>query len=345
MDKKNIYKFSIVVSIYNSELWIKETIESIIKQSIGMEHIQLILVDDGSTDNSLKICEGYKKIYKNNIEIICKKNGGVASARNESIPYIKGEYVEFLDSDDYISLDTLEKVYAFFKKHIDEIDIISIPMFYFEGRTGKHYLNNKFDKGSRVINLREDASDVFVHINSIFIKSNLINIYRFDETLPTCEDSKMAIQLLLEKQKYGILDNCYYNYRLRNNMENSLSQIAKKNKDWYSKQIINYPLSIYNYCNEKIGYIPDFVKHIIASHLQWRFKNKFNKYNMLTRKENYIYGQLLLLSVKYINNNILDSLTQISEEQKEYIKFFKNNNVDDEIIDIIKKKYINFPEL
>lgn len=78
------YIFSIVIPIYNSELWLKEAIDSIIYQTMDFKNIQLILVDDGSTDNSLNICEEYRKIYSN-IEIIEKDNKGVASARKRGI--------------------------------------------------------------------------------------------------------------------------------------------------------------------------------------------------------------------------------------------------------------------
>lgn len=321
MDKK--YLFSVVVPIYNSELWIEKTIQSIVRQSIGLDNIQLILVDDGSTDKSKQICERYQKKYQENIEFMSKSNSGVASTRNYAIPHIKGEYVEFLDSDDFISTDTLEKVYDFFKKHEQEIDIVSIPMYYFEGRTGPHYLNTKFRQGNRIIDLKENFTDIFVHTNSIFIKSDLVKRYRFDESLVSCEDGKMAIQLLLERQKYGVIDNCQYNYRLRKQTKNSLSQIAKKDKNWYIEQLIHYPLWSCEYCKRKLGYVPNFVKYMLASHFQWRFKEDLNNNSILSEKENKKYNSLLRLSINQIDDHIIDALTQVSDEQKEYMKAFK----------------------
>lgn len=318
------YIFSIVIPIYNSELWLKKCIESVINQSIGFENIQLILVDDGSKDNSLAICEKYKHKY-NNIELISKKNGGVASARNEAIKLIKGQYIEFLDSDDFLSNNVLENVYDFFNKYKDKIDIVSIPMYYFDGRVGEHYLNKKFLKGNRIIDLTENFTEIFVHINSVFIKNELIKKYTFDETLVTCEDGKMIIQLLLEKQKYGVINNCQYNYRLRTTERKSLSQIAKTKKEWYIDQLVNYPFWVYEYCYEKLKKIPDFVKYILACHLQWRFKINSNKYKVLIEGEYKIYKYLLNFSIQYIDDYIIDELTQISKEEKEYIKTLKIN--------------------
>ena len=76
------YKFSIVTAVYNVEDYVAETIESIIKQDIGFENIQLILVDDGSPDGSGAICDEYAKKYPDNITVVHKENGGVSSARN-----------------------------------------------------------------------------------------------------------------------------------------------------------------------------------------------------------------------------------------------------------------------
>lgn len=317
------YIFSVVIPIYNSELWLKEAIDSIIYQTIDFKNIQLILVDDGSTDNSLNICEEYKRIYSN-IEIIKKDNKGVASARNIAIKYIKGEYVQFLDSDDYISFNTLENVYNFFENNKEKIDIVSIPMYYFEGRTREHYLNIKFNKGTRIIDLQKEYMSVFVHVNSVFIKHNSLVNYRFDEKLVSCEDAKFVIQLLLDNPKYGVLDTCRYNYRFRSAGDKSLSQKANKNIRWYIEQLQRYPLEIFELCISKKGYIPEFVKYVVALHLQWRFKN--NTYvEILNEKEVQEYKKLLKLSVQYIDDYIWENLTQISFEQKKCIKLLKND--------------------
>ena len=89
MDYK--YKISVVIPVYKVEAYLRETVESVIAQTIGFEeNIQLILVNDGSPDNSEEICLEYKNRYPRNVIYLKKENGGVSSARNESIPYIEG---------------------------------------------------------------------------------------------------------------------------------------------------------------------------------------------------------------------------------------------------------------
>lgn len=97
MDNK--IKYSIIVPVYNAELWIRRCIESIITQSVS--DFELLLIDDGSTDNSGVICDEYA-LTDNRIRVFHKSNGGVSSARNVGINYCNGEYIIFIDSDDWI---------------------------------------------------------------------------------------------------------------------------------------------------------------------------------------------------------------------------------------------------
>lgn len=95
---------SIIVPIYNSEKYLEECLESIINQNYT--NFELILINDGSNDNSTNICEAYKKI-DSRITVIHKENGGVSSARNYGLKIATGEYICFIDSDDYITFDYL----------------------------------------------------------------------------------------------------------------------------------------------------------------------------------------------------------------------------------------------
>ena len=105
------FKFSIIMALYNVENYLNEAIDSIINQTIGFEeNVQLILVDDGSTDKSKDIAYEYEKRYPDNVVFLSKENGGQASARNLGLKYAQGKYLNFLDSDDYISKNTLENV-------------------------------------------------------------------------------------------------------------------------------------------------------------------------------------------------------------------------------------------
>ncbi len=106
-------KISVIVPIYNVEQYIGTLIESLLAQTL--KDIEIILVDDGSPDNSGKICDEYAQ-KDNRIKVIHKPNGGVSAARNDGFGISSGEYVVFCDSDDWLPLDALEKLYNEGKK-------------------------------------------------------------------------------------------------------------------------------------------------------------------------------------------------------------------------------------
>ena len=106
-------KISVLVPIYNAEKYIEKCLDSIVNQTY--ENIEIVLIEDGSTDNSLEIIKEYSKQDKR-IKIISIKNNGVADARNKALENATGDYVTFVDSDDYVEKDYVETLYTNLKK-------------------------------------------------------------------------------------------------------------------------------------------------------------------------------------------------------------------------------------
>ncbi|MBE5805366.1 MAG: glycosyltransferase [Clostridiales bacterium] len=102
-------KVSVVVPVYNVENYIEKCLNSLVNQTL--EEIEIIIVNDGSTDNSENIIKKYSEKYFKKIKYLIKENGGLSDARNYGIKYATGEYIAFLDSDDYVSFDLYEKMY------------------------------------------------------------------------------------------------------------------------------------------------------------------------------------------------------------------------------------------
>ena len=114
--EENNFNFSVVMAVYNVGYYLKEAIDSLINQTLSFEeNIQLILVDDGSLDNSLEIAQEYQEKYPKNIIVLSKENGGVSSARNLGLKYATGKYVNFMDSDDIVSPNTFEEEPHFYQ--------------------------------------------------------------------------------------------------------------------------------------------------------------------------------------------------------------------------------------
>lgn len=108
-------KISVIVPVYKVEEYLEECIESLVNQT--MKEIEIILVDDGSPDHCGAICDQYAQKYSN-ITVIHQKNGGLSCARNQGLSIAKGEYISFVDSDDYVKENMLETLYnACMKNH------------------------------------------------------------------------------------------------------------------------------------------------------------------------------------------------------------------------------------
>lgn len=107
-------KVSVIVPFYNVEGYIEKCLDTLVNQTL--EDIEIILVNDGSKDNSILIAKKFQERYPKKIVYLEKENGGLSDARNFGIPYAKGEYVAFLDSDDYVEKDMYEKMYNLAKK-------------------------------------------------------------------------------------------------------------------------------------------------------------------------------------------------------------------------------------
>ena len=112
-----MYKVSLIVPMYNMERRIKKCLDSLLVQNI--KGIQILIVDDGSTDGSAEIIKEYQRRFPNRIDYIYKENTGVADTRNFAIKEAKGEYILFVDSDDYIEFDLLQNLERYMEEGID----------------------------------------------------------------------------------------------------------------------------------------------------------------------------------------------------------------------------------
>ena len=105
-----MFKVSVIIPVYNTEKYLDDCLQSVIGQTL--KELEIILVNDGSTDSSLRIMERYKMEYPDRIRLISRENGGQAAARNMAIPLCRGEYIGFVDSDDHIEPDMYARMYG-----------------------------------------------------------------------------------------------------------------------------------------------------------------------------------------------------------------------------------------
>jgi len=204
----NKVKISVIIPVYNIEDYLEKCLESIVNQTYS--NIEIIIVNDGSTDNSLKICEEYKS-KDTRITLLTQENKGVSSARNWGIDNATGSWIHFVDADDFLDLNTYEDLT---KLTDNEIDVIQFGVRAIKNNIvfkEKHY--QKLLK----INDSKELLKILRHITSYscnnLIKFNLIkkNSINFAEDMKYNEDILFMYQVFINAQKIILNDKIYYN--------------------------------------------------------------------------------------------------------------------------------------
>ena len=227
---------SIIVPIYNIEIYLSRCVDSIINQCYT--NLEIILVDDGSTDSCGMMCDSYKE-QDSRIVVIHKANGGLSSARNAGLDVAQGEYIGFVDGDDYIEPDMYEKLYYFCSQN--ELDIVCAR--FCECIDGKDHLENytgtsKIDLGSRLYCdalLERNGAKITSSVWDRLYKKEMFEGIRFPEG-KLYEDIVITPTLFLNAGKCGYIDSLVYHYTIRSD---SIMGLGGKNKKEFSDRILS----------------------------------------------------------------------------------------------------------
>ena len=208
------FDISVVMAAYNVEPYLREAVDSVVNQTIGFEqHVQLVLVNDGSTDNTAAICCAYAEQFPENIIVIDQPNAGVSAARNVGLERATGRLVNFMDADDVWDLHAFAAACAFMADH--DVNLVACRIREFEARSRYLSLDGKFDQGDRVIDIAAEPEAIQLSLVDAFIKRSAIGDTRFDTTLKVGEDAKFMTHLIVESGRYGVIRHAVYHARER----------------------------------------------------------------------------------------------------------------------------------
>lgn len=326
MNKMKEKTFSIITAVYNTAEFLDDAILSVINQTVGIERIQLILVNDASTDNSLDICNKWAKRFDQDILVINQEvNQGVSAARNTGIKHAIGKYVSFLDSDDKYAPDVCEKVEQFFvNNEKEDVDIVALPIIFFDGETGPHLLNNKFTNGTRVINLDKEWNCAQNFVSSTFVRAEVLAKHMFDQRMPLSEDLKFVQEIILRTHKLGVISDTEYLYRRRTTGQQSAIQTKETKRIWYTPTLKNGLMELADMAIKQGGSVPKYLQFLIMYELQWRI----SKYQLvgcpdMTRSERKEYYSILQQLLSHVENDVIMVQQYISKDIKTYAKLLK----------------------
>ena len=329
-------KVSIIVPIYNMDQYLNRCLESIINQTY--ENIEIILINDGSKDNSLEICKNYAK-KDNRIMIIDQKNSGVSSARNSGLDKATGEYLAFVDPDDWIDLNAIEKMVNF-----AETEKCDIAFFDYK-------INDEIKKSEKVKDKynKENLSDFVKLLISgevpgylwrLLIKKEIINNYRFKLDLPMAEDLIFILEILKNVKSLSKSKEAVYNYFLT---ENSITRGSDKYKrNLHNTFILNkYIKEIYPEYKEiaNTKHLSEIGLYLLKMHrdgydekiIKEEFEFLVNNSNYQKIKENYNSNNLSKIDKKiiiYIEKNQYNKMIKYFEKLiKKSIIEYKINRI------------------
>ncbi|MBR8636655.1 CDP-glycerol glycerophosphotransferase family protein [Campylobacter coli] len=286
---KGFTQYTIISAVYNVEKYLDDYFNSIINQRLDFKkNIFMILIDDGSTDDSANIIKKYQKKYPKNIVYLYKENGGQASARNLGLKYMqennyKTPWVAFTDPDDFLDRNYFYEVDKFLLTHQDDnICMIGCNIIFYHEKQrmykDDHSLNFKFKKS---IQVRENYDlDNFIQLSaaSCFMNITFLNNLIFDEKLkPNFEDAKFINEYLLENinLKSTFLSKAKYFYRKREDGSSTLDS-KLKSKDYYLNVTRNGYLKILSDCIKNKRSIPLFIQNLVLYDLCWQIKPLIN---------------------------------------------------------------------
>ena len=204
------FKVSIILPVYNVEKYLSACLDSLLAQTL--EEIEIVAVNDGSTDGSLQILQAYQSLNPEKLFIFSTENHGVSRARNYGFAHSHGEYVWFVDSDDFVEPDACRLLYE--KATADGNDLVLFRYYNVDSETGvrKEYIASCHNQNFRVADKPYELPAISPYPWIKFIHRDLFNGLCFPEGI-RFEDLPVAYLLAVKARSIGYVDQCFYNYR------------------------------------------------------------------------------------------------------------------------------------
>ncbi len=314
-------KISVIIPVYNAENKFQKLLNSLKNQTI-FNNLEIIFVNDGSSDNSLSILQAYWKKY-DNVKIINKENGGVSSARNLGIENSTSDYITFIDADDYIDDDYFEMFQNSINKKAELIVIGFITEYSSGYKIVKNYLPETIDNKEKMMKLFLLGKLDPNCWNKLY-KRNIINKIRFDETMAYGEDKEMIFNYLRKCNVIEIISGSKYHYII-NDDSVMRKQYNRKNFNTIDKSEKKIELMKEEY--------PNLVEYAISSDIDVKcrilcdieeFKLKTKHKNIYKKVKNDIKKYSILKKKKYSTKKHFLAFLAIKMSPKLYL-FLKKN--------------------
>lgn len=283
MREKNVTKISIIIPVYNVENYLARCLDSIFKHTIPKFEYEVLLVDDGSTDGSGNICDKYEKDYEI-VQAIHKENGGLSDARNCGLDTATGDYIWFIDSDDFLIGPLFQRFYEVTQK--EEVDIYHFNYLKCEGIVDPMRIEevySVYDNRSAFLDYISGKNITRMAWDKIY-KRELFNGVRYPVG-KLAEDYGTTYKVLGKANRIVYDKNMLYGYFQRANSIMGQRSIRLIN-DEFEFGICNYEYALDKY--------PDFQKEIQSTYINLLIKTfaRINRYSNASENQDEIYQKI-----------------------------------------------------
>lgn len=286
---------SIVIAVYNVEEFVNATLVSFDRQTIDSSLVEYVFVDDGSTDNSLRIVEAWAR-GKCNVKIIRQENQGAGAARKAALEVVSGDWVTVVDPDDILDRSYFSAIQEFIHRDTSSVaDMLVTRVMVLNGSTGRAYdthpLGYRFKKGSRLVSLNMEPSCIQLGATAVLRTSRLRdNQLTYDPRIePTFEDAHLLGRYLAKSADpvVGLVADAKYFYRKRPD-QSSLVQSSWSIESRYSTVLELGYLDMLLSVKSEYGYVPKWAQNMVLYDLVWYFKEETKQHS----KTAWISGKL-----------------------------------------------------
>ena len=262
------YRATVIVPVYNVEEYLDTCLMSLVNQTIPKDQMEVLVINDGSQDGSLEICREFGEKYSF-IKVFSKENEGLSATRNYGIKKAQGKYIFFLDSDDYLTEATVEKVTDFFDRVYEEVDLVSYYECHFIGNRiiMEHYRYNKEFKNEGVYDLEEHPYITQTRVN-VCVKNlgDKNHLFHHDRNFRQ-EDQEYNNRVLMDKMKIGYCPDGTYMY----NRGNETSIVQTYFHAYYMFEYsMKYFEDLFGYFKEKV---PKYFQAMYLNDLNYKLKS------------------------------------------------------------------------
>lgn len=293
---------SIIVPIYNVEDYLERCLASISKQTY--KNLEIILIDDGSTDKSAEICDRFAE-KDQRIVVVHKENEGVSAARNLGMRMAKGEYIGFIDSDDYIDLNMYETLYTAIENKNADLAVCGFEQVRINGQTQVNDAHENIDWSKKNIIANYFTQGIikeimYAPVNKLYRKSMLSDLY-FNTKYRMGEDILFVFECVERMNKMVYVQGAFYHYVMRKGSAMTSSFSEKRLEYIYAiREIERICLEKYPYVQESVQiwvyrHILNTLRQIIVTKSCKQFEKFYleNK-NYIARNKNKYYPKLSL---------------------------------------------------